>query len=159
MPARGAKVPNVTSVASPYAPGGASQISADGTTGFATVTFDRLSSNISTSVARQVVSTAQSADGPNLQVAVAGQVAEAADRQSFGGVGLGILLAGVVLLLVFGSVSCSGLPLSSALASLGTAIALIGMLSHLMKMPEFSTQLVLLIGLGVGVDYALFIVT
>ena len=51
------------------------------------------------------------------------------------------------------------LPLVSALASLGTAIGVIGLLSHLLKMPEFSTQLVLLIGLGVGVDYALFIVT
>jgi RND superfamily putative drug exporter len=42
---------------------------------------------------------------------------------------------------------------------LGTAIGVIGLLSHVLKMPEFSTQLVLLIGLGVGVDYALFIVT
>jgi len=51
------------------------------------------------------------------------------------------------------------LPLISTLVSLGTAIALIGLLSHVLKMPEFSSQLVLLIGLGVGVDYALFIVT
>ncbi len=153
------KVPHVTSVASPYGPEGASQVSSDGTTAFATVTFDRLSSNIPNSVARQLVSTAQRADGPNVQVAVAGQVAEAANRQSFGGAGLGILLAGIVLLLVFGSVFAMALPLVSALASLGTAVAVIGMLSHLLKMPEFSTELVLLIGLGVGVDYALFIVT
>jgi putative drug exporter of the RND superfamily len=153
------KVPFVTSVASPYGAEGASQISSEGTTAFATVTFDRLSSSIPNSVARELVATAQRAEGPNVQVAVAGQVAEAADRQSFGGVGLGILLAGIVLLLVFGSVFAMVLPLISALASLGTAIAIIGMLSHLLKMPEFSTQLVLLIGLGVGVDYALFIVT
>jgi RND superfamily putative drug exporter len=51
------------------------------------------------------------------------------------------------------------LPLISALASLGTAVGLIGLLSHVLKMPEFSTTLVLLIGLGVGIDYALFIVT
>ena len=153
------KVPYVTSVASPYGPGGADQISADGTTAFATVTFDRLAGNIPNSVARQLVSTAQRADGANVQVAVAGQVAEAADRQSFAGAGLGILLAGIVLLLVFGSVFAMALPLVSALASLGTAVAVIGMLSHFLKMPEFSTELVLLIGLGVGVDYALFIVT
>ncbi len=152
-------VPGVSTVASPYQPGGASQISADGTTGFATVTFDRLSQNVPHSGAVQFVTTAQSADGPDLQVAVAGQVAEAANRQSFGGAGLGVLLAGVVLLLVFGSVYAMLLPLVSALASLGTAIALIGMLSNLLKMPQFSNELVLLIGLGVGVDYALFIVT
>ena len=102
---------------------------------------------------------AQTAQRPGLQVAVAGQVAESADKQSFGGTGLGVLLAGVVLLLVFGSLFAMALPLLSALASLGTAIAVIGLLSHLLKMPQFSTELVLLIGLGVGVDYALFIVT
>ena len=90
---------------------------------------------------------------------MAGQVAEAADRVSFGGTGLGIILAGIVLLLVFGSIFAMALPLVSALASLGTAIGVIGLLSHVLKMPQFSTELVLLIGLGVGVDYALFIVT
>ncbi len=153
------QVPHVSHINSPYGPYGHVQISKDGTTGFATVTFDRLGQNISTPVAKQLVSTAQSAAGPNLQVAVAGQVAEAADRQSFGGTGLGVLLAGVVLFLVFGSIFAMALPLLSALASLGTAIGVIGILSHVLKMPVFSTELVLLIGLGVGVDYALFIVT
>jgi putative drug exporter of the RND superfamily len=135
------------------------QISADGKTGFVTVTFDKQSQYISTPLAKQFVAAATSAHSPHLQVAVAGQVAESADKQSFGGTGLGVLLAGVVLLLVFGSLFAMLLPLVSALASLGTAIAVIGLLSHLLKMPQFSTELVLLIGLGVGVDYALFIVT
>lgn len=152
-------IPNVTTITSPYGPLGAAQISKDGTTAFATVTFDRLAQNISTPIAKQLVSTAQSIAGPNLEVAVSGQVAEAADKQSFGGTGLGVLLAGIVLLLVFGSVFAMLLPLLSALASLGTAVGLIGLLSHAFKMPVFSTELVLLIGLGVGVDYALFIVT
>ncbi len=92
-------------------------------------------------------------------MAVSGQLAEEANRPSFGGTGLGVLLAGVVLLLVFGSVFAMALPLLSALFALGTAIGVIGVLSHLLKMPQFSPELVLLIGLGVGVDYALFIVT
>jgi putative drug exporter of the RND superfamily len=154
-----AKVPHVSSITSPYSPGGSTQISANGTTGFATVTFDRLEQYISTTVAKQFVAAAQKANGPNLQVAVAGQVAEAANRVSFGGTLPGVILAGVVLLLVFGSVFAMALPLVSALASLGTAIGLIGLLSHAIKMPQFSPTLVLLIGLGVGVDYALFIVT
>ncbi len=153
------QVPGVSTVTSPYSPYGSAQISKDATTAFATVTFDKLAQYVSTPVAKQLVSTAQSASGPNLQVAVAGQVAEAADKQSFGGTGLGVILAGVVLLLVFGSVFAMLLPLLSALASLGTAIGVIGLLSHVLKMPVFSTELVLLIGLGVGVDYALFIVT
>ncbi|MBF6556868.1 MAG: MMPL family transporter [Acidimicrobiales bacterium] len=155
-----AKVPHVSSITSPYGPGGSTQISANGTTGFATVTFDRQEQYISTAVAKQFVAAAQTANrAPNLQVAVAGQVAESANRVSFGGTLPGVILAGVVLLLVFGSVFAMALPLVSALASLGTAIGLIGLLSHGVKMPQFSPTLVLLIGLGVGVDYALFIVT
>ncbi len=159
MLAKVSKVPHVTSITSPYEPEGANQISADGTTAFATVTFDRQSQFISVPAAQHFVATAQTASGPNLQVAVSGLVAESAIRPSFGGTGLGVLLAGIVLFLVFGSIFAMALPLLSALASLGTAIGLIGLLSHLLKMPQFSTELVLLIGLGVGVDYALFIVT
>ena len=154
-----AKLPNVTTVVSPYTPEGAAHVSKDQTVVFASVTFDKLAQNIPTSQAKTFVSTAESASGGNLHVAVAGQLAEQANRPAIGGTGLGILLAGIVLLLVFGSVFAMALPLVSALASLGTAIGLIGILSNVLKMPEFSTELVLLIGLGVGVDYALFIVT
>jgi RND superfamily putative drug exporter len=159
MLAKVAKVPHVTAVASPYGPAGATQISKDGRTAFATVTFDKQAQYLSTSLAKHFVATAQTANSPNLQVAVAGQVAENADKQSFGGTLLGVILAAIVLYLVFRSGYATVLPLVSALASLGTAIGLIGLLSHLLKMPQFSVELVLLIGLGVGVDYALFIVT
>jgi len=159
MMAEVAKLPHVSVVEGPYTPVGAHQISADKRTAFVNVTFDVQGQNVTTAQAKTFVSTALTAQGKNLQVAVSGQVAEAADRQSFGGTGLGILLAAVVLLLVFGSLFAMALPILSALASLGTAIGLIGILSNTLKMPQFSTTLVLLIGLGVGVDYALFIVT
>ena len=154
-----ARVPHVTNIVSPYQPGGAGHISADGTVAFANVTFDEQGQNVPDTVAKSLVRTAQTADGPGIHVAVAGQVAQKADKQSIGGTGLGIILAAVVLLLVFGSIFAMALPLISALVSLGSAIGIIGLLSHLLKMPQFSTELVLLIGLGVGVDYALFIVT
>ena len=152
------RFPHVTNVISPYQPAGAGQVSKDGTVAFATVTFDELPQSLNT-LAASFVHTARSAAGPGLQVAVSGQLAEESNRPSLNGTGLGILLAGIVLLIVFGSVFAMALPLISALVSLGTAIGLIGLLSHVMKMPQFSNQLVLLIGLGVGVDYALFIVT
>ncbi len=88
-----------------------------------------------------------------------GQLAEFANNQSFSSSGLGVLLALIVLLLVFGSVFAALLPIVSALFALGTAIGIIGALSHVLKMAQFAPELVLLIGLGVGVDYALFIVT
>ena len=92
-------------------------------------------------------------------MAVSGQLAEAANKPSFGGTGPALILAAVVLLFVFGSVFAMALPLVSALVSLGTAIGIIGLLTHVLKMPQFSPELVGLIGLGVGVDYTLFIVT
>jgi len=159
MMAKVGQLPHVSVVESPYTPVGAHQISADQQTAFINVTFDVQGQNVTTAQAKTFVNTALTAQGPKLQVAVSGQVAEEADRQSFGGTGLGILLAAVVLLLVFGSLFAMALPILSALASLGTAIGLIGILSNSLKMPQFSTTLVLLIGLGVGVDYALFIVT
>ena len=78
MLAKVSKVPHVTSITSPYEPEGANQISADGTTAFATVTFDRQSQFISVPAAQHFVATAQTASGPNLQVAVSGLVAESA---------------------------------------------------------------------------------
>ena len=140
----------------PPAPG---QISADQTVAFATLTFDVEPQSLSQAEATRMVSTATSADMPGLKVAVSGQLASEAARPGFGGSGLGILLAGVVLLLFFGSVSAMALPLLSALLALGTAIGLVSLLSHLLGMPQFAPELVILIGLGVGVDYALFIVT
>ncbi len=159
MLANESKVPHVTNIVSPYGPQGAGRVSKDGTIAFATVTFDKQAQNLTMAVARDLVNTATSADSATVHVAVTGQLAEEAVRPSFGGTGIGVLLAAIVLLLVFGSLFAMALPLISALASLGTAIGLIGLLSNVLKMPEFSTTLVLLIGLGVGIDYALFIVT
>jgi RND superfamily putative drug exporter len=154
-----ATVPHVTNIVSPYGAEGAGHISKNGQIAFATVTFDKQAQNLSMAVATDLVNTAKSANQPGLKVAVSGQLAEQAVRPSFGGTGIGVLLAAIVLLLVFGSLFAMALPIVSALASLGTAVGLIGLLSNVMKMPEFSTTLVLLIGLGVGIDYALFIVT
>ncbi|MDE3085737.1 MAG: MMPL family transporter [Acidobacteriota bacterium] len=159
MLGRVGRLRHVSEIASPYGAQGAGRISSSGTVAFATVTFDVLAQNLSDSFATTFVRTARSGDGPGVRVAVSGQLAEQSNPRTLGGTGPGILLAGVVLLLVFGSVFAMALPLVSALVSLGTAVALIGLLSHLLKMPQFSSQLVLLVGLGVGVDYALFIVT
>ncbi|HVA05015.1 MAG TPA: MMPL family transporter [Acidimicrobiales bacterium] len=159
MLANVSKLPGVTSVVSPYTSAGAHQVSTGGNIAFAQVTFDQQFQNVAPSEAQKLVDTARAAASADLKVAVSGQLAESTNRPSIGGTGVGVLLAGVVLLLVFGSVFAMVLPLVSALASLGTAIGLIGLLSHVLKMPQFSPELVLLIGLGVGVDYALFIVT
>ncbi len=159
MLAKVAAFPKVSKVQSPYGPFGARQISANGTTAFATVTFSVENQGLTTTQSEDFVTVATSAAEPGLQIAVAGQIAEQAARPSIGGTLPGVILAGIVLFLVFGSFFAMALPILSAMASLGTAIGVIGLLSNIVKMPDFSIELVLLIGLGVGVDYALFIVT
>jgi RND superfamily putative drug exporter len=152
-------LPHVAPIASPFSTAGGHNISADKTVGFMTVTLDQQFPQLTQSEGQRFVNTATSLDNHNFKVAVTGQLAAESERQSFGGTGLGVLLALVVLLVVFGSFYAAILPIVSALFALGTAIGIIGALSHALKMPPFAPILVLLIGLGVGVDYALFIVT
>ena len=157
--AKVAGFPHVIGVRSPYTPEGAAQVSPDGTVAFATVALDPDAPVLSVDYAKDFVRTATAASGDGVQIAVSGQLAQWANEPAIGGTGLGIVTAGIVLFLVFGSLFAMAMPLASALVALGTAIQLIGLLSNVLKMPEFSTELVMLIGLGVGVDYALFIVS
>jgi putative drug exporter of the RND superfamily len=152
-------LPHVSPIPSPYSPQNSNDISADKTVAFMTVTLTQQFSQLTQSEGTRFVNAATSFDSHSFKVAVTGQLAEQSEKTSFSGTGLGVILALVVLLLVFGSIFAALLPIISALFALGTAIGLIGTLSHALKMPAFAPILVLLIGLGVGVDYALFIVT
>jgi RND superfamily putative drug exporter len=156
-------LPNVSVVVSPYDSAGnlvnTANINADHTVGFLQVNFDKQPNKISDSEARTFVHTVTGTSGDGLTVAVTGALAENANNQSFSSTGLGVLLALIVLLLIFGSIFAALLPIVSALFALGTAVGVIGLLSHAIGMPSISPEVMLLIGLGVGVDYALFIVT
>jgi RND superfamily putative drug exporter len=154
-----AALPDVSRVTSPYAAANTGQMNAGHTIAFATLTYSKLANAIPDSQAANLVDTAQSFRTSQLDVAVDGQVASATSSPSLGGVGFGAIAALIVLILVFGSLLAGSLPLISALVALLGATSVIGILSHVVDMPDFSSQLVLLIGLGVGVDYALFIVT
>ena len=72
---------------------------------------------------------------------------------------LGIGFAVVILILAFGSVVAMGLPIGMALAGIGAGVAMVGIVSNLVSMPDFTTTLAVMLGIGVGIDYALFIVT
>ena len=72
---------------------------------------------------------------------------------------VGIAAAILILLISFGSFSAMGLPIATALVGLGAGVGVITLASHVVSMPDFASELALMIGLGVGVDYALFIVT
>ncbi len=130
-------------------------MSRSGKVAFATVTMTRLAQSFSTDQATQFVNTARADAGGGLQVAVGGAVAEQANPLKDTSVGIGALAALLVLIVMFGSLVAAILPLISAGVALGVGISLVGLLSHVMTMADFSSQLSLLIGLGVGVDYAL----
>ncbi len=151
--------PGVSGITSPFTPTGAQQISKTARVAFATVQFSEPSFKVSSAEAKRFVREATSVADKNVTVAVGGQIAESSIQVKFDGTLVGVLLSGVVLFLVFGSIFAMVLPLLSSILSLGTAVGIIALLSNVLQMPSFSDQLVLLIGLGVGIDYALFIVT
>ncbi len=153
-------IPHISVIASPYAPGSARQIAPNGRIAYANVTWDTQSNNIKKAQAKHFVSTVTSAAGGGVQFQVEGQSAQQA-RQDNGASGtfIGFIAAAVVLFIVFGTLLAMSLPLLTAGVSLGTGIAVIGLLSNVINMASFANELALLIGLGVGVDYALFIVT
>src|SRR5262245_38577550 len=72
---------------------------------------------------------------------------------------LGLAFAIFILIIAFGSVLAMGLPIATALAGIGIGTMIVGILSNFLSMPDFTTTLAIMIGLGVGIDYALFIVT
>jgi putative drug exporter of the RND superfamily len=158
--ARIARLPHVASVTSPYGRGGAEAISRDGRTAFATVRFDEQAADLTMAAVDRVISTADAARSPGLQVELGGAAIEQSRTTSLGAAtAIGLAAAIVVLLLAFGSVIAAGLPVVTALLGLGTAFGVIALASHAIEMPNFSTELAAMIGLGVGIDYALFIVT
>jgi RND superfamily putative drug exporter len=160
MLAQVAKLPHVAGVASPYAHGGAAAISKDGRIGFATVAFDKRANLLPTAAVQRVVDVARAAASPALQVELGGQAIQQLQKPKFGAATMiGLLAAIVVLLITFGSLIAMGMPMITAFLGLGTAFGLIGLMTRVLSTPDFSSELAAMIGLGVGIDYALFIVT
>jgi RND superfamily putative drug exporter len=157
-----AKLPHVSEVASPYAGDGAAAVSDDGKIAYATVQFDTTTNKLEKSDLKKLVAASQSVAGNGLQVDVGGQPIEEIRAEEEGGdssFAIGLLAAIVILLLTFGSVVAMGLPLITALFALGVGLSLVTVGTHVFDTAEFAPQLAAMIGLGVGIDYALFIVT
>ncbi|WP_406384183.1 MMPL family transporter [Streptomyces sp. NBC_01618] len=154
------ELPGVGAVTGPYGASGAGQISEDGHTAYATVTFDQQTEDIPAQQVQAVVDTAKAAAGDHLQVELGGSAIALTEAPSVHfSEAIGVVVAAVVLFLAFGSLAASMLPIATALVSVGTAYAGIVLLGHAMTVADFAPMLGMLIGLGVGIDYALFIVT
>jgi len=157
------EVSNLTSVASvtsPYTQQGASQISEDGSTAYATVLFDAQAEELATEDVQKVLDTAQSVADDGLQVELGGQ---AIQRLSMGATSytelVGVTAAAIILFVAFGSLLGMLTPILIAIAGLGAGLLTSGLLSHLTTLGDIAPTIAALIGLGVGIDYALFIVT
>ncbi|WP_031065624.1 MMPL family transporter [Streptomyces sp. NRRL F-5527] len=154
------ELPGIASVTGPYDDGGAGRVSADGRTAYATVTFEHSGKDITSGEAKAVVETAKAAETDGLDVELGGSAVELSESSSGHTAEIvGVAVAAVVLFLAFGSLAASLLPIATALVSVGTAYAGIVLLGHVLTVADFAPMLGLLIGLGVGIDYALFIVT
>ncbi|WP_406737751.1 MMPL family transporter [Streptomyces sp. NBC_00853] len=159
-----AGLPGVGSVAGPYgpAPESAARISPDGRTAYAVVTFDQHADSVPKAQARAVVDAAKNSttEAGGLQVELGGRAIQLTEAPTAHlAEVIGVAVAALVLFLAFGSLAASLLPVATALVSVGTAYFGITLLGHAMPVADFAPMLGTLIGLGVGIDYALFIVT
>ena len=144
-------------VVSPYdGPQGAAQISADGRLAFASITVsEEIDFTAASLIGEEIAALAPELDG--LQVEIGGQILGAFEppESEF----IGLAFAVIVLIVAFGSVLAMGLPLAIAVAGVGIGLGLVILVSHVTTVPDFATTIGAMIGLGVGIDYALIIVT
>lgn len=150
---------DVANVASPFGEGG--RLTKDGRIGVATLTYKKSTNDIEPDHLQEIQDTAFTPRSPTLQVEHGGPGAEIVRFTNSQGPseGIGILAAALVLLITFGSLVAAGLPLVATLLALGCSLGVITLISHVVDTPDFATQLAALIGLGVGIDYSLFVVT
>jgi len=155
-----ATMPEIAAVVSPYGPHGAAQISRDGRTAYATVNFTKQANNLGKADITRVIDAAKAAHAPGLNVQIGGQAIEQTEQTPLGvSSTVGVLAAAVVLFIAFGSLLAMLLPIVTAIAGVGGGLMAIAPLTHTINVVDFAPILGALIGLGVGIDYALFIVT
>ena len=157
---RVAKMPHVALVVSPFTSQGAVQVSKDRQTAFAVINYDKRANLLPDKTGQPVLDAINAVKVHGLTLAAGGQVIENAQGFSIGpATSVGVAAALIILLLTFGTLSAAGMPLITAGLGLVTGLALVGLGTHITSMSNVAPELAIMIGLGVGVDYALFIVT
>ncbi|MBU6529554.1 MMPL family transporter [Streptomyces mayonensis] len=146
----------VADVRSPFAD--ASAVSGDGTIAYASVTLEGKTEDVPKEDVARIIDVAQRTATEDLRVEVGGEAARNAEDKAGPTAELtGIVAALVILVLLFGSLLAASLPLITALFAVGGAIGLIALASHVFTVADFTPPILMLVGLGVGVDYALLI--
>jgi len=151
--------PHVDGALSPYSPAGAVEVSRDRKTAFETIFYDKPANLLNIKTGDPLLNLVKTRV-PGVQLAAGGAVVEDAEGFNVGpATEVGVLAALVILLITFGSLVAAGMPLVTAGLGLITGVALIGLATHVTAISNVGPELALMIGLGVGIDYALFIVT
>jgi RND superfamily putative drug exporter len=156
-----AKAPDVASVVNPLTSAGASALSKDQKTGYLSVTLSVSPGAMSVADAQNVINAAaKPAQAAGIEVQTGGQLGQKVSTPSTESSELiGILAAMVILTLTFGTVVAMLLPILTAILGLASALSIVTLFSHVLTVPTVAPTLATMIGLGVGIDYALFIVT
>jgi RND superfamily putative drug exporter len=134
------------------------RVSGDGTIATTTLDLDRPGFDVPDATGKRLIALAEQYSGDGTEILLGGNVI----RNAEGGgnpEGVGLLAAAVVLLIAFGSIVAAGLPLAVALFGLGISTALIGVLANVVDVPDFAPAVAGLLGIGVGIDYALLVLT
>src|SRR5437764_872455 len=155
-----AALPGVEDVASPYEAAGARQISRDQKIAFADFHFKQQAVDVPKKEADQVIKLGDAVAGPGLQIEYSGDVIFVSQQQAPGGAeAVGLLAAILILFFTFGSLLAMGLPLMSAIFGIAIGLSLVLLFANFISVPEFTPEIAAMIGIGVGIDYALFMVT
>ncbi|RSO06542.1 hypothetical protein DMH26_06335 [Streptomyces sp. WAC 05379] len=145
----------VASVADPYA---AKAVSKDGTIAYASVKYEVSGMELKDASREALEDAAQDARDAGLTVEVGGDALQTTPETGATEV-IGIAVAAVVLVITFGSLIAAGLPLLTALIGVGIGISTITALANALELGSTTSTLAMMIGLAVGIDYALFIVS
>lgn len=145
----------IASVTDPYT---AQAVSQDGSTAYVSVTYKVNSMELTDADRDSLEKTGETARESGLTVEIGGDALQAMPHTGAGEI-IGVIIAGVVLVITFGSLVAAGLPLLTAIIGVGIGISAITALASVLDLGTTTSTLAMMIGLAVGIDYALFIVS
>lgn len=151
---------DVNSAVDPLSPAGAAFLSQDRSIAYSPVVLGVGPGELTEAQALAVLDAGKPAEAAGLKVSVGGYVGQQLSKPDTGASdAIGIAAAIVILLFAFGTATAMVLPISSAILGLACSLSIIRLLEHVVQVPSVASTLATMIGLGVGIDYALFIVT